>query len=324
MFLLVVISTMVLVLPAVQQLKPAALIVLLCGISAGLTACDSNGVSVLPEIDSSTQTTDTSVSQPVPPQETGNTTDPEPEEVPLPAIVPVNPTIADITDLVLITGQSNALGAGTAYDYTLDTMNDRSFAYTEDGWQVADLHQVWDRGWFPRTTPGSEPSNNFSLHFGKGLAERDAARVVGFVLITAPGQPISYWDVNGDFFNQIRNKVSNAINELPSKSSIDGILWHQGESDGRDDDSYSDALYQLIEHFRSESWFAYSRPFICGETAELPVNEQLRKLNRDNDPWTACIEAEGLETRDDGAHFSAKSLRLIGDRYAAKYFQMTR
>ena len=235
-----------------------------------------------------------------------------------------SPTVADITDLILVTGQSNALGAGTAYDWALDKPDSRVFAFTDNGWRVADLHQVWDLDKYPRNFPGGVPSNNFGLHFGKRIAASDVNRVVGFVLVTAPGRPISHWNVDGLFFDQIRSKVSNAINQLPSKSSIDGILWHQGESDGGNDDSYSDALYQLIADFRSESWFDYGRPFICGETAGLPVNAQLRKLERDSDPWTACIAAEGLPTRGDDIHFSAEALRLIGKRYADQYLQMIR
>lgn len=234
------------------------------------------------------------------------------------------PTVADITDLILVTGQSNALGAGTGYDWTLDKPDSRVFAFTKNGWQVADLHQVWDLNKFPQNFPGGVPSNNFGLHFGKQLVGSESNRVVGFVLVTAPGQPISHWNSDGLFFDQIRSKVSNAINQLPSKSSLDGILWHQGESDGGNDDSYSDALYQLIADFRSESWFDYGRPFICGETARLPVNAQLRKLERDSDPWTACIAAEGLPTRGDETHFSAEALRLMGKRYADKYLQLIR
>jgi len=237
---------------------------------------------------------------------------------------PTTPSVSDITDLILVTGQSNALGAGTSYDYRIDTSDNRVFAYTSDGWQMADLHQVWDRNWFPRTQPGTDPSNNLSLHFGKRVVEMSPDRVVGFVLITAPGQPIAHWDVNGTFFSETRNKVIQAINELPSKSQLDGILWHQGESDGRDDDAYGNALYELISNFRSESWFGFGKPFICGETAALPVNRQLNKLNRDNDPSTSCIAAEGLPSRGDGAHFNAQSLRTIGQRYGDRYVQMTR
>ena len=238
--------------------------------------------------------------------------------------VPSNPTPADITDLVLVTGQSNALGADTSFDPARDGADNRVFAYTNNGWQVADLHQIWDLGWFPRGDVATDPSNNLSLHFGKQVILRDHRRVVGFVLATAPGQPISHWQPGGAFFNGIRDKVSRAINELPSKSKLDGILWHQGESDGEDDPAYGEALYGVIEAFRSESWFGEGRPFICGETASLPVNRQLNRLNSDGDPHTACVAAEGLETQGDDAHFTAEALRTIGRRYGDRYIDLTR
>jgi len=238
-------------------------------------------------------------------------------------VPPSPPTLADITDLILITGQSNTLGAGTAFDAALDAPDDALFAFTDEGWQVADLHQVWDGRWFPRNHPDTAPSNNFGLHFGKEVLKQDQRRVVGFILMPAPGQPISHWHPDGEYFAQIRNTVSQAINELPNKSAVDGILWHQGESDGGDHDYYGQALYHLIESFRSEYWFGYERPFICGETARFAVNLQLRKLNWDNNPWTACVSGEGLATLDD-THFTAESLRTIGHRYAEAYLRMTR
>ena len=252
------------------------------------------------------------------------TTDSAPSSDDEPAPQPESaPTVADITDLILVTGQSNALGAGTSFDESLDASDDRVFAFTENGWQVASLRQVWDQGWFPRTDPNTDPTNNFSLHFGKRVVERSPDRVVGFILITAPGQAISHWQPQGEFFSEIRNKVSWAISDLPSKSSVDGILWHQGESDGRDDHYYGDTLYELITSFQNEPWFAPGRPFICGETASLPVNNQLQKLNNDDNPNTGCIASEGLPTRPDGAHFTAESLRIMGQRYGDLYVDMT-
>ena len=55
--------------------------------------------------------------------------------------------------------------------------------------------------------------------------------MVGIVLVTAPGEGISHWDAGNVFFNKIRTKALAALNELPHKSSFDGILWHQGETD---------------------------------------------------------------------------------------------
>ncbi len=256
-----------------------------------------------------------------------------------PATEQAEPAIgaATITDLVLITGQSNALGSETTFDPVLDQPVDRFYAYTDQGWQPASLRQVWDLGWHPVKGLGDDPHNNFGFHFGKTVAQQDAKRVVGIILVTAPGEGISHWDADNFFFNKIRNKTLLALNDLPHKSGVDGILWHQGETDwskaGSNDpdledfphnDYYSDKLWQVINNFRSESWFADERPFICGETARSPINTRLNALNRNSDTWTACVPGEGLETYDEAqVHFSAESLRQLGANYAEVYLQMT-
>jgi len=274
--------------------------------------------------------------EPEPAQELELTPEPEPaprpESVPAPESAPeVEPelpalsftaTVEDVTDLVLVTGQSNALGGGTMFDEFLDAPHNHVMAFTDNGWEIASLNQVWDLNWFPRNNPDTPPSNNFGFHFGKRVADRAPGRVVGIILLTAPGQPISHWDRDSQFFNQTRDKVSRAINELPYKSKLDAILWHQGESDGEDRDEYGVALYDLIERFRSEPWFDGDRPFICGETAESPVNRQLVRLNSDADEWTACVAAEGLPVLPGTSHFTAESLRTLGSRYGDAYLEM--
>ena len=244
-----------------------------------------------------------------------------------------------ITDLVLVTGQSNALGSQTAFDPQLDSPTDRFYAYTDTGWQRASLKQVWDLGWHPRTHIDTDPHNNFAFHFGKTVAARRGDRVVGIVLVTAPGEGISHWDADNVFFNKIRTKALAALNELPHKSSFDGILWHQGETDWAksgsldtdlagleiDDNYYSNKLWQLIDNFRRESWFDDEKPFICGETAQSPINARLMSLNRNSDPWTACVEGEGLATYDEArVHFTAESLRTLGSNYADRYLSMAK
>lgn len=231
-------------------------------------------------------------------------------------------TPADITDLILITGQSNALGAGTSYDAVLDQPHPHAFAFTDQGWQVASLKQVWDRGWFPRTHPEGDPSNNFAIHFGKRFAENNPNRTVGFVLATAPGMAIDHWRYGGSFYREVAAKVTDAINQLPHKSNIDGVLWHQGETDANDTQAYTDALYTLIYYLRTEPWAGPTTRFICGETAQLPVNNRLNGLNRDSDPYSACVTASDLSTQADGHHFDAPALRTLGQRYADAYRDM--
>ena len=229
---------------------------------------------------------------------------------------------SDITDLILVTGQSNALGAGTAYDPSLDAPNNRVFAFTDQGWQVADLNQVWDLDWHPRNHPETDPSNNFSLHFGKNVATEDSSRVVGFILASSPGSKIVTWNLGSSFYNTVQNKVLAALSQLPHKDAIDGILWHQGESDGQDIPSYTESLNGLIFNLRNEQWVQDQAPFICGETKIASVNRRLNGLNEDNDPNTACVEAIDLPTRD-GTHFNATALRTLGARYADSYLDIT-
>lgn len=232
---------------------------------------------------------------------------------------------SDITDLILLTGQSNALGANTAYDSSLDSPDNRVFAFTSTGWQRANLNQIWDRGWHPRNNPDTDPSNNLLLHFGKRVVSRDSNRVVGFILVSAPGAPIANWDYNGEFYQAVSARVLDAINQLSHKSQLDGILWHQGETDAQDTPLYGSKLYALISNLRSENWFSNGRPFICGEIAKRGgVNNQLNRLNTDGDSSTACVSAAGVETKFDNSHFTAVGLREIGRRYGDRYFQMTR
>ena len=253
-----------------------------------------------------------------------------------PPVVATGP--ASITDLVLITGQSNALGSQTTYDPVLDQPVEGFYAYTDQGWQQASLQQVWDLGWHPFKGLGDDPHNNFGFHFGKQVVA-NSSRVVGIVLVTAPGEGINHWDADNYFFNKIRNKALAALNELPQKSTFDGILWHQGETDWSvrgsldpelsewelDDNYYSNKLWQLVDNFRNETWFDHGKPFICGETAQAPVNDRLMALNRNSDPWTACVEGEGLDTWDEevNVHFTAASLRILGANYAEQYLLMT-
>ncbi len=265
------------------------------------------------------------------------------------------PGIEDITDLILVTGQSNAQGNNSTADLTiLDASNNQVFAFTDSNtWQIADLRQHWDGpnevrhpGNNALIFPGNTPHNNFAFHFGKALVALDPQRVVGFVLVTAPGAGIKHWDLGGSFYRTLSTKAMNALN-ASSKSSFDGILWHQGETDFQfsgtsditatrlqriDDNYYPDRLYRLISNLRQEPWFSTQKPiFICAETQTsnpdpltiAPVNRRLMALNSDSDRYTGCVTSSRLQTSD-GVHFNAAAMREIGRRYAVEYLKLNR
>ncbi len=228
-----------------------------------------------------------------------------------------------ITDVILVTGQSNALGAETVpfdpFDPDLDSPVRRVYAYSENGWGIAGLQQIWDQGWYPRGDIASEPANNFAFHFGKSLVRKNANAVVGIIMVTAPGAGIQFWDPDGDFFDQINSRVTDALNALPRNVKVNGILWHQGETDFYSTNFYRDRLQNLISNFRAQSWLDRDAVFVCGETLNSPVNANLRALNTDGDAKTGCVSANGLQSIGDDVHFDAASLRTLGSRYSDKY-----
>ena len=235
-----------------------------------------------------------------------------------------------ITDIILVTGQSNALGAQTAifdplsFNAELDSPVRRVYAFSQNGWGIAGLRQIWDRGWYPRGDITSLPANNFAFHFGKQLVRKEPDTVVGIIMVTAPGAGIEFWNSSGDFFATINARVSSALDALPGSPKVSGILWHQGETDFYGNDRYSDLLNNLIGNFRAQSWFANDGVFVCGETLNAPVNERLMRLNTDGDNRTGCVSSAGLESVGDDLHFDAPSLRILGDRYSDKYRSLPR
>jgi len=258
-------------------------------------------------------------------------------------------TVDDVTHVIVVTGQSNVTAPLTSFDPILDHPNPRVFAFTDDGWQVADLHQVWDDNAHPGnhslTDPNRSPNNNFVFHFGKSLATVDTNAVPAFIVLAAPGKGIAHWDYESPFYLKMRNKINDALAQLPNKNTIDVMLWHQGESDSlyegtSDPDAtnlgepgsfefinyYPIKLTSVIRNFRSESWASPDLPFICGETRILlDINRRLLQLNDDPDPNTACVfttDLPFLPADPSGAHFSAAGLRELGRRYMEAYLEM--
>jgi len=260
-------------------------------------------------------------------------------------------TIADINHVVVVTGQSNVEAPETSFDAVLDQPHPRVLAFTDEGWQMADLHQVWDEHAHPGnhslTDPTRSPNNNFIFHYGKSLATLDASAVPAFIVLAAPGKGIAHWDYESPFYLKMRNKITDALAQIPHRDTIDVMLWHQGESDwlyeGTSDPNlteftdieseeyknyYQLKLDRVIANFRSEPWAKSDLPFICGETRIAEgVNRRLTALNDNNDPNSACVATSDLPYRlsdPTGNHFSAAGLRELGRRYMQQYLDITR
>lgn len=270
----------------------------------------------------------------------------------MPGVSGVTPaaTINDITHVIVVTGQSNVEAPETAFDAVLDQPHPRVFAFTDEGWQMADLHQVWDEHAHPGnhslTDPTRSPNNNFTFHFAKSLAQMDDSAVPAFIVLAAPGKGISNWDFESTFYLKMRDKITTALAQIPHRHTIDVMLWHQGESDwlfeGTSDPFATEFIDQnsaeyeiyyklkldnVISNFRSEDWATPDLPFICGETRIAEgVNRHLMALNNNGDDNSACVATSDLPyllSDPTGNHYSAVGLRELGRRYMQKFLELT-
>lgn len=231
--------------------------------------------------------------------------------------------LAGVTDVVLMMGQSNALGEDTNVDSAdLDAIDENIVAWTQfDGWQVADLcSQIWQKGWFPWR--GGVCSNHPAFQIAKGIVAADPARKVAIIPTGVAGKPISWWDDGAVAYELASDQVTNALAALPGHTEVSLVAWSQGEANHGAEDVWYDKLTDLISRMRSEAWMdSQETVFIAQETKDSSVNTRLPSFDSDNDALTAWIPASDLTTKD-GVHWSAPALRTLGGRYAATYLSL--
>jgi len=241
-----------------------------------------------------------------------------------PSVTPRAEIVAGVTDVVLMAGQSNALGERTTVEYPgKDSPTPKVIVWSEfNGWQVADLcFQVWDKGFYPWSN--GDCSNHPAFQIARHIVEIDPSRKVAIIPTGTGAMPISWWDRGSVEMLSIDSKVTAALDSLVDNPYVDFIAWSQGESDHQREDLWFIKLNDLINRFRETDWFdSSSGIFIAQETAASSVNERVRDLGEvDNDPLTDWVAASDLKTMD-GVHWSGDSLREIGERFAERYLSL--
>lgn len=238
-----------------------------------------------------------------------------------------------VTDVFLTAGQSNATGGNTRYlpdTHRQDRVNNRVLAWTDNNrWEVANPKtQTWHNEIYP--SGKGRIHNHPAFQIGRAIAEHDECRVVAFVATAASGMQINHWRSNTDnHYTHISDRVTSAINALPSRHKVDMIWWMQGEADNDQNiGRYFYKLTDLIAKFRGESWFQSNGYFLANETGWFTyANRAIRRLSTDSDQFTDYSDGEDtssdrfphIATDSIKAHFNEVALRKIGDRVADKY-----
>jgi hypothetical protein len=132
----------------------------------------------------------------------------------------------------------------------------------------------------------------------------------------------------GDLYEQAVNRTLKALPD----GTLKGILWHQGETDSKREESartYGDRLTQMVADLRDDLGVG-PVPFVAGHLGEFLSSPKhsgkyaYSQLVEDcltalpgHAPCTAVVESAGLTTNQDKLHFDTPALREFGIRYAA-------
>jgi hypothetical protein len=152
--------------------------------------------------------------------------------------------------------------------------------------------------------------------FAQTVAEAFPGSNIGLVVNARGGTSINEWMPGTQYYNETVSRTRLAL----KYGKLKGILWHQGESDVKEWDSYPEKLSQLVAALRKDLG-ADKAPFIAGELSEdkpqrIPFNRMIRNVP-DKIPYCAVVSVEGLSTFD-STHFDSKSQRILGERYASE------
>jgi hypothetical protein len=234
-------------------------------------------------------------------------------------------------DLILIYGQSNAVGRGTPLDTSLDVGGPAVFQWTRDG-SLA------------RIAPGNDPLDHIDqngsvgpgVSFGHWYANNvlDVDRRVLLVPVAKGGASFYKNDLNpGDPYYVDAVTISNAAMASHPGNRIVATMMQHGETDADTDDSV--AAYAAAQEAWAAAWRlditgAADAPILVGGMQPTWVAGETRRqtvqaiLADSPNRITICAFADSSGLTGDATlgeiHFSAASQRILGgERYAAAW-----
>lgn len=228
----------------------------------------------------------------------------------------------------LLAGQSNM--AGRAEVGELDrTPVDRVLALTQAGAvEPAREPLHWDKPERIGVGPG--------FAFGRAMAEAKPDVRIGLIPGAVGGSSIRAW-VPGGLHEQTNthpwdDAIARTKTALATGGELEGILWHQGESDSNDfAPEYEAALIDLVERFRAELGDP-DLPFVAAKMADFwvaghpegeTINAAIAALP-EKLPRTAVVEADGFQHLGDDTHLDIDAERELGARYARAMLELER
>jgi hypothetical protein len=219
-----------------------------------------------------------------------------------------------MTHSFLIIGQSNMAGRGFIKD--VSPIYDEHIKMLINGrWQTMFEPINTDR---PTSGIGPAPS------FAAAWRLKNEAEDIGLIPCADGGSSLDEWEPGSALFENAIGQVLMA----KQTSTLEGILWHQGENDsfGGRSASYLAKFSAIVSNLRSR--LGADLPVIVGGLGDFlvtgrygqyfteveAVNKALVKLP-ESIPGCFFVTAANLLPNPDGLHFCAASQRIFGIRY---------
>ena len=157
--------------------------------------------------------------------------------------------------LYLLMGQSNMAGRGKIGPED-KTSHPRVLVFTlANKWEPAVEPITHDKPTMLGVGPG--------LAFGKAIADTQTNVTIGLVSCAFGGTPLKRWERGGDLYLNAVHRARLAMRD----GTLEGILWHQGESDSGSStnaNTYGDRLARMIKDIRTDLGVP-NLPFVVGQ-----------------------------------------------------------
>jgi hypothetical protein len=215
--------------------------------------------------------------------------------------------------IYLLMGQSNMVGRDTT-GLEAQTTDSRIGYFDGQNWIIAIEPMRGGSGFGPGT------------FFAKAMLPCYPDGKIGLVPCAVGGTPLARWVKGADLYENALKKARLAA----QAGTIEGMLWHQGESDAytpADATTYEARLRQMFLDFRSDIGRP-DLPIVVGELGsfvrenEVKVVQAAQRKMPGDLPHVAFVSSDGLTDKGDHLHFNAASQAEFGKRYAAAMQQL--
>lgn len=217
--------------------------------------------------------------------------------------------------IYLLMGQSNMQGRDTR-SLASQVTDSHVLAFENGRWVVAKDPMFPPRG---RTKPGAGPGIPFAIE----MLKANPNVTIGLVPCAVGGTSLRHWVKGGDLYERALKMAK----EAEESGVIEGVLWHQGESDTtskHNAETYEKRLSQMFKDLRQDLGKP-NLPIVVGQLGyflppkKFPYAGTVRAAIKHIPSVVKNVgyaDSNGLVDRGDKLHFSAASAKELGERFA--------